>query len=92
MEIPEFIKLFISKVDWIFAKTMPQWPHWYIVRENCDEESFVKFVSFIYSNGTTRLFQDKKFTYLDIDEYAYWTMGNPVDETIIINRAKLEIN
>lgn len=27
--------------------------------------------------------------YLYIDDYKYWTMGAPVEETIIINRAKV---
>lgn len=88
VEIPEFIKAFISQECWTFAKTMPQWPHWYLVRANCDDDTFSKFVSFIYTNGHVRAWHDREFTYLDIDDYSYWTMGNPVDQTTIINRAK----
>jgi len=90
LEIPEFITIFIAKEKWTFAKTMPQWPHWYVVRGNCDDDTFAKFVSFIYSNGQVRGWHDRKFTYLDIDDFTYWTMGNPVDETTIINRALIE--
>jgi hypothetical protein len=88
VEIPEFIKAFISKECWTFAKTMPQWPHWYLVRAKCDDDTFSKFVSFIYTNGYVRAWHDREFTYLDIDDYSYWTTGNPVDQTTIINRAK----
>lgn len=88
VDIPEFIKAFISKECWTFAKTMPQWPHWYLVRAKCDDDTFSKFVSFIYTNGYVRAWHDREFTYLDIDDYSYWTMGNPVDQTTIINRAK----
>jgi hypothetical protein len=28
--------------------------------------------------------------YLYIDDYKYWTMGAPVEETIIMNRAKVK--
>ena len=27
--------------------------------------------------------------YLYIDDYKYWTMGAPVEETIVMNRAKV---
>ena len=40
VEIPEFIKAFISQECWTFAKTMPQWPHWYLVRAKCDDDTF----------------------------------------------------
>jgi hypothetical protein len=29
-------------------------------------------------------------TYLEIDGWDYWTMGAPVEETTVINRARLE--
>jgi hypothetical protein len=29
------------------------------------------------------------YTYLDIDGWHYWTMGCPLHQTILINRAKL---
>ena len=90
VEIPNFIKVFIAKEFWTFAKTMPQIPHWHVVRGNCDDETFAKFVSFIYSNGQVRAWHDREFTYLDIDNFTYWTMGNPIDETTIINRAKID--
>jgi hypothetical protein len=30
------------------------------------------------------------YTYLDIDGWQYWTMGAPLSQTILINRAKLK--
>jgi hypothetical protein len=32
------------------------------------------------------------FTYLDFDGWTYWTMGEPVEETTLINRARLPGN
>jgi len=29
------------------------------------------------------------YTYLDIDGWQYWTMGAPLDKTILINRAAI---
>lgn len=81
------IKTFIAKHNWTFAKTMPQFPHWYVVRKDCDEAEFVDLVVYIRAYGDVRPWGHYMLTYLDVDEYKYWTMGNPIDETTIINRA-----
>ncbi len=31
--LPEDLRRFVSEVKWTYAKTMPRWPHEYIVRE-----------------------------------------------------------
>jgi hypothetical protein len=31
------------------------------------------------------------YTYRNIDDYKYWTMGAPLSQTILINRAKIEV-
>lgn len=81
---------FINKEKWTFAKTMPKWPHEYIVRERVDENLFVKLVKHIRANGYQGNFYQKKITYYEEDGFVYWTMGAPISETIIINRCKKE--
>jgi hypothetical protein len=79
---------FVKAHDWRFAKSMPQIPHAYVVREKCrDDEEFCKAVLFIRQWGQPRKFFRKTFLYLDVGAYSYWTMGAPVFETTIINRA-----
>ena len=46
------------------------------------------WVMFIRAKGVARQFYDKTFIYLDIDDMCYWTMGDPLDQTILINRAR----
>jgi hypothetical protein len=95
MESIEDIKRFIANRSWRYAKTMPQWPHEYTVRHFDDprEEQalFEAAVAFIRANGQSRKFEPtgKSSVYLDVDGRQYWTMGAPVAETIIINRAWL---
>ena len=67
---------------------MPKWPHEYIVRNQVDEERFVELVQHIRSFGYEGRFYSKSITYFDFDEMTYWTMGAPIEETIIINRCK----
>lgn len=81
---------FVKSHQWRTAKTMPQIPHAYVVRENCrDDNEFCQAVMFIRKWGEGRRFFKKTYIYLDLDPYTYWTMGNPLDRTKIINRALL---
>jgi len=81
---------FIKSVQWTYAKTMPEWPHEYIVRDRVDEDLFVKMVQHIRKFGYEGKFYKKEITYFDFAGMTYWTMGAPVEETIIINRCLKE--
>jgi hypothetical protein len=81
---------FIATSKWTFAKTMPEWPHEYIVRERVDENLFLQLVRHIRAHGYEGKFYQESYTYFDHDGMAYWTMGEPLEETIIINRCRKE--
>ena len=86
----EEIRGFVSGSPWKFAKTMPSSPHWYTLRSAAgDDGSFVCFVQAIRSKGEKRRHGGRSYVYLDIDGFEYWTMGAPIAETILINRAKI---
>ena len=89
-ELPDILRDFIKSSKWTYAKTMPEWPHEYIVRENVDENLFVQLVNHIRTNGYEGNFYNKKITYYDLGGLVYWTMGEPIDKTTIINRCKKE--
>jgi hypothetical protein len=71
-----------------FAKTMPEWPHEYLVRARVNSQLFEAVVTHIRSAGYEGLFYSKSLTYYEEDGLVYWTMGAPVEETTIINRCK----
>lgn len=78
---------YISSVRWKEAKSGPN--HSYTVREwepNRDED-FVRFVRLIRSYGSPENFYTKVYIYFYLGGLKYWTMGSPIDETVIINRA-----
>jgi hypothetical protein len=87
---------YIAKVRWQFARTMPQWPHEYTVRAwRPDlERDFCDFVVLIRREGVVKPWPRDgatpcyHHTYLELDGWEYWTMGAPVPETTVINRAK----
>ena len=88
---PEILD-FIHTAQWRFAKTMPQCPHEYVVREwwPDQEQVFERLVMLIREHGYDAQFAGRTYRYLDIDGWQYWTMGAPLEETTIINRCKKE--
>ncbi len=81
----------IARCKWTFAKTMPWAPHEYIVRGKCPltEEEFLYFIDMQRKYGKAERWGKNINPYLYIDGYKYWTMGAPVEETIVMNRAKV---
>lgn len=87
-------KQFILRNTWIFAKTYAAFcPHEYVVKERLPAEEqavFEQIVTFIREQGFIasygRLGPNRYYT---VEDYYYWTMGDPVEETNILNRAKL---
>jgi len=72
------------------AKTMPKWPHEYIVRNRVDEALFVQMVQHIRAHGYEDRFYHLRNMYFDHDGMAYWTMGALISETTVINRCPKE--
>ena len=86
------IRQLINKCQWTFAKTMPQWPHEYIVKDMCplSSEEFEYFVWAQRVLGVPENWGPYRQPYLYIDGYKYWTMGCELEVTTVINRAKVD--
>ena len=87
---PDDLRRFVETVKWTYAKTMPKWPHEYIVRERVDEEMFLRLFRHIREHGYEGKFYKKTIVYFDHDGRTYWTNGFPIEETTIINRCLKE--
>ena len=84
--VPSQIIDFINRHQWTFAKTMPETPHWYIVRDHLsegDKKTFDEFEAFIKTNGYTKLFYSKPFMYYEIGEYKYWLDENILNRDLL---------
>lgn len=84
---------FIETAPWRFAKSVPNWPHFYIVeQELADQESYRKARSFIQESGRDGNFFDFKVRYYDLNDWTYW--ASPLKESItqkyMLNRCKSE--
>ena len=84
-------ELFLLRAKWNWAKSYAKTaPHWYVVRgEFADDALFDKVVEEMRQNSVPERFYSKTFQYFYHGGYKYWTMGNPIAETTIINRAKV---
>jgi hypothetical protein len=50
------VSKFIAEVKWVFAKTMPKWPHWYVVKDQIAgrEAEFMELVRLVADSDTRR--------------------------------------
>ena len=81
----------VSRCNWVFAKTMPQSPHWYTHRKNGDSAEFDRVVETIREFGFDIMFKGYRYRVYEFEDMIYWPMGfggnaTPVDQQFLINR------
>jgi len=89
------IRALVSASGWRTAKSMPQWPHEYMIVgktvPQSKNEDFQRFGKHIAEHGYVRYFYSAEIRYVDLDGRCYWHMG--IDKNtgtyILINRADL---
>lgn len=88
---------FIAEVRWHFAKTMAQWPHWYVIKHWYAEREaeFMELAQRIFEDGRDERWavgtpHERTVRYLYAGGYKYWVMAPTIDETTLINRARLD--
>lgn len=89
-----YMRDFINKQSWIFAKTYAnKAPHEYIVcgRTKGTDEEFMAAVNYIQENGITMLYWGHPNKYIFFDGRQYWVMRNDEnDPTTILNRCNCD--
>lgn len=94
MKTMEEFSRFVSENNWIFAKTYAEFaPHEYVVKDKLSiqhQQLFPEVVVFIREHGFPAFFGNREHIYLYFDGHYYWTMGDPVEDTVIINRCRYD--
>jgi len=90
VELPPELVRFVAKATWRPTNLVS--PHEYTLRQWNSPETFARFVRLIreHPESWDRRFLGQRLRSLRIGEHYYWTMGAPVAETIVVNRAKPE--
>lgn len=87
MNLRNYFLSFIEKQNWISDSTKE-----YVVKGKLsaeDQKIFEQFVIYIREHGVRKKYKKSFYTHLDLDGFSYWTMGAPLEITIIINRQSL---
>ncbi len=88
----EKLETLLKEAQYTFAKTMPKNPHFYTLRTTWNDQDFIDVVKYIRKYGEKQRYYKKIYIYYYLDGYKYWTMGDPINETILINKAKVNEN
>jgi hypothetical protein len=87
MAVPE-LSAFVERNAWSFARTMPKHPHEYVLLWKCSSErDFFRFAMTIRRYGYDENFFTKRIRYMDLCGRRYWTMGDLLETTWVLNRA-----
>jgi hypothetical protein len=77
----------VEGLTFTFAKTMPETPHWYVVRAPVNEAVYVQLFTAIHAHGYTGRWRGTSRKYLELgDGFKYWAMTTHMPSSRIINR------
>jgi hypothetical protein len=74
---------YIEAQLWVFASTMPEQPHFYVVlQRSTDRAEHMVFLRWIRRTGERKTFAGQAYRYATVDGWRYWSVGT------VINRRK----
>ena len=89
LEHQEF-EAWTRSVQWIPAVTRPMNPHEYhLKRRSPSPRTFERMVLHLREFGYQEWFGGAEYSYYEAGGYRYWTMMNPLEWTILVNRKEL---
>lgn len=89
LDIPEEYdpRPYIAANEWVFARTMPTNPHYYVVLpRSTDWREHLRFLRWIRVWGHTEMFKGYPYLYRVVDDNKYWALG--LNETILNRKQK----
>ncbi len=93
-DLSDSIQSAINGLEWKFAKTMANIPHWYTVRDRSNPEKddlYHRLVRYIADNCYVQEFYRRKWRYCNIGEYMYWIdMIEDENSSKLINRTLID--
>lgn len=80
----------VDDMRWTFAKTMPENPHYYIVKREQNSIDYDRLYWYIFDHPTLVEYEGYKYKTAIIGERMYWIMTDDFNESRIINRKHLK--
>jgi hypothetical protein len=79
-----------NNLKFLFAKTLPEIPHWYVKRTPENEQDYMALFDAIQKFGRVEKWRGRPYRYWHPgDGYKYWAMTSEIRQSWIINRAKV---
>ena len=80
----------LERASYRFAKTMARNPHFYTTRKTWESgKEFEQCVQYIRDVGFVERYGRTDYVVFILNDFKYWTMGNSLDKTKLINRKTL---
>jgi len=92
MSKEEFLN-YVSQVNWRFCKSMPNWPHFYIVEKELPNQVVYQAArAFVKDSGKVGKFFDMDVHYFDVNGWTYWAspLAKKTEDQYMLNRCKTE--
>jgi hypothetical protein len=81
----------LPNLKFVFAKTMPEVPHFYVVRKPWNEAEYIALFNAIEKYGVWEIWKTVKRQYwYRGDGWKYWAMTRKLAESKVINRQRVE--
>jgi len=84
------MRAYINSMEWEFAKSMPQWPHCYVLREDGSAREFDFVASLIERFGYSDRWNTRTSYYLVIGKFKYWVIDNVLNRAAPISNAEFK--
>ena len=84
------IEQLVNDLVWTYAKTMPDNPHYYIVKQEQNPLDYDRLYWYIFDHPTIVEYEGIEYKTAIIGEYMYWIMTDDFSKSRLINRKRIE--
>jgi hypothetical protein len=82
-------RTYIKAMDWRFAQSMPQWPHWYVIRDWGSAREFDFVARLIKKFGYEDTWGDRSDFHLVIGRFKYWVIEDCLNRAAPLSNAEV---
>ena len=83
------LQLRLERCFWKYARTLSHNPHHYTLRDKWTDGSFDEIVEAVRHYSVDERFGKTIYQICYLGNFKYWSMGAPIEETILINKKQI---
>ncbi len=90
LPLPMALQRFVDSAGWTSSKSLPEWPHEYLLRRQADDAEFVQLARHIRKHGYVGHYYFMRTTYYEDRGLVYCAMGATPETMGMIFRCRKE--